>query len=100
MLLSTILSILGQNQIAQAEPKIAEKTDKKALYGPYKIYADAAMKLAPDIKDLPTKQSAEAGPLRPMLLTHGPPATSVHELIKAVAKFEKNAPKRVLDVFH
>ena len=99
MLLSTILSILGQNQIAQAEPKIAEKTDSKALYGPYKIYADAAMKLAPDINILQTKQPAEAGPLRPMLLTHGPPSTSVHELIQAVAKFHKKEPKHAVDVF-
>jgi hypothetical protein len=100
MLLSTILSILGQTQIAQAEPKIAEKTETKALYGPYKIYADAAMKFEPDIGNLQTKHAAEEAPLRPMLLAHGPPSTSIHELIKAVAKFDTNETKRVLDVFH
>jgi hypothetical protein len=99
MLLSSILSILDQSQTAQVESKTVEKTDAQAVYGPYKIYADAAMKLVADIKDLQKKESAEVGPLSPMLLTHGPPSTSIHELTKAVAKFEKNDPKHVLDVF-
>ena len=99
MLLSSILSILDKIQNEQVQPKTAQNTETKALYGPYKIYADAAMKLAPDIDILQTKQPVEAGPPRPMLLTHGPPSTSVHELIQAVAKFHKKEPKHVVDVF-
>lgn len=100
MLLSSILSILDKNQNEQVHPKTVEKAETKAAYGPYKIYADAARKSDPDIANFQMKPESEAGPLRPMLLTHGPPSTSIHELIKAVAKFEKNDPKRVLDVFH
>ena len=99
MLLSSILSILDKIQNEQVQPKTAENTETKALYGPYKIYADAAMELAPEIKNLLTTQAADAGPPRPMLLTHGPPSTSVHELIQAVAKFQKKEPKHVVDVF-
>jgi hypothetical protein len=98
MLLSSILSILDKNQNEQVHPKIADKPE--TAYGPYKIYAEAARNLEPEIETLQMKQEPEAGPLKPILQTHGPPSTSIHDLIKAVAKFEKTAPKRVLDVFH
>jgi hypothetical protein len=99
MLLSSILSILDKYQNEQVQPKIAENTEIKALYGPYKIYADAAMASAPDIKNLQAQQAADAGPPKPMLPAHGTPSTSIHELIRAVAKFHKKETKHVVDVF-
>jgi hypothetical protein len=99
MLLSSVLSILDQSQITQNQPKTVQNTETDAVREPFTISASPESELAPDLKDLQTKQAAEAGLLRPILLVPGAPSTSLHDLIKAVAKFEKNDPKRVVDVF-
>ena len=110
MLLSTILQILNQHT---AQPKIVEKTENTEKFV---LNLDSPGKAPPGAKTVSSSgEKAPAGVRKTeidVLAATGPASPFIHqpqgsllaglgleELIRAVTKFEKPEPSRVVDVF-